>query len=114
MRCIIIEDQLPAQRILKKYIQNHDALSLEASFTSAISALSFLEEENIDLIFLDIHLPKLSGLDFLRKLTKNHRKLLINSKFLSNITKSTKFYEFIEFSAKLFINRLKTSKNLKN
>ncbi|WP_107038993.1 LytR/AlgR family response regulator transcription factor [Brumimicrobium mesophilum] len=68
MKCIIIEDQLPAQRILKKYILDIEYLQLEAVFTNAIEANEFLKTNEIDLMFLDIHLPKLSGIDFLKSL----------------------------------------------
>jgi len=63
--CIIIEDQAPAQRILKRYIEDFGELELKAIFTNAIEALEFLKNQSVDLIFLDIHLPKLSGMDFL-------------------------------------------------
>ena len=59
MNCIIIEDQPPAQRILKKYIEDLGTLKLKATFSNAIQAMDFLKTEEIDLIFLDIHLPKI-------------------------------------------------------
>jgi len=66
MNCIIIEDQPPAQRILKKYIEDIGSLNLKATFSNAIQAMEFLRSEPVDLIFLDIHLPKISGIDFLK------------------------------------------------
>lgn len=66
MNCIIIEDQPPAQRILKKYIEDVGSLELKGTFSDAIQALEFLRSEKVDVIFLDIHLPKLSGIDFLK------------------------------------------------
>lgn len=69
MRCIIIEDQAPAQRILKKYIEDIGGLQLVGAFPDALQAMDFLRSEPVDLIFLDIHLPKMSGLDFLKTLT---------------------------------------------
>ncbi|MBR9921357.1 MAG: response regulator transcription factor [Bacteroidetes bacterium] len=68
MTCVIIEDQAPAQRVLKKYIRDMGTLELKQTFTDAIQALEFLKENPVELIFLDIHLPKLSGIDFLRAL----------------------------------------------
>lgn len=65
INCIIVEDQAPAQRILQRYIEDYEGLKLCACFTNAIEALDFLKTNHIDLIFLDIHLPKLSGIDFL-------------------------------------------------
>jgi DNA-binding LytR/AlgR family response regulator len=66
MTCIIIEDQPPAQRILKKYIEDIGTLQLKATLSDAIQAMAFLEKERVDVIFLDIHLPKMSGMDFLK------------------------------------------------
>ena len=66
MNCIIIEDQPPAQRILKKYINDIGSLTLKATFSNALQAMEYLKAEAVDLIFLDIHLPKMSGIDFLK------------------------------------------------
>ena len=66
MNCIIIEDQPPAQRILKQYIQDIGTLHLKATFSDAVQAIDFLRTEPVDLIFLDIHLPKISGTEFLK------------------------------------------------
>jgi DNA-binding LytR/AlgR family response regulator len=63
--CIIIEDQEPAQRLIKSYINDVDDLILEQCFSNAISALDYMKSHSVDLILLDIHLPKLSGMDFL-------------------------------------------------
>jgi DNA-binding LytR/AlgR family response regulator len=68
MKCIIIEDQPPAQRILKKYIEDYGSLELIGVFGDALKALEFLKFNEVDLMFLDIHLPKLSGIDFLKAL----------------------------------------------
>ncbi|UYQ95613.1 response regulator transcription factor [Chitinophaga horti] len=66
MRSIIIEDQAPAQQILQRFISNTALLKLEKTFCDAIEAKAYLADHPVDLIFLDIHLPRLSGMDFLR------------------------------------------------
>ncbi len=68
MKCIIIEDQPPAQRILKKYIADYGSLELVGVFGDALQAMEYLKRNRVDLMFLDIHLPKLSGMDFLKSL----------------------------------------------
>ncbi len=78
--CIIIEDQPPAQRILKKYIGDIGSLELKATFSDALQALEYLQAEPIDLLFLDIHLPKISGIDFLKTLT-NPPKVILTTAF---------------------------------
>src|SRR5690606_28771987 len=69
MKCIIVEDQPPAQRILKKYIEDMGSLTLVGTFGDPIQAMDFLSKEKVDLMFLDINLPKLSGISLLKSLS---------------------------------------------
>ena len=80
IRCLIVEDEEPAQLVLKKYIEDFPLLHLEKCVTSAIDAMAVLQTTPLDLIFLDIHLPKLSGLNFLRA-QKNPPKVIITSAY---------------------------------
>lgn len=68
MRCIIVEDQPPAQRILQKFMEDVGNLQLVGVFSDGIRAMEFLNSETVDLMFLDIHLPKITGIDFLKSL----------------------------------------------
>lgn len=68
MNCLIIEDQPPAQRILKKYIEDLGTLNLVGVFGDPLKARIYLQENPVDLIFLDINLPKISGISFLKSL----------------------------------------------
>lgn len=68
MNCIIIEDQIPAQRILKKYISDIGTLKLQGTFSDAVQAINFFKTSTTDIIFLDIHLPKISGIEFIKTL----------------------------------------------
>ncbi|CAL2101848.1 Transcriptional regulator [Tenacibaculum sp. 190130A14a] len=74
--CVIIEDQAPAQRILQKYIGEIDFLELKGTFSDALQALQFLKTTPIDLLFLDIHLPKVSGIDFIEILDQKPHIIL--------------------------------------
>jgi two-component system LytT family response regulator len=65
IKCIIIEDSPLAAKVLTDYIALVPFLELQGVFKNAILALDFLREHTTDLIFLDIHLPKLKGFDFL-------------------------------------------------
>ena len=69
IRCIIIEDEPLAVKVLSDYILQVPFLKLEGSFKDAILATDYLRKNNTDLIFLDIHLPKLKGMSFLKTLT---------------------------------------------
>jgi len=90
LQCIIIEDQPPAQRILQKYISEIDFLELKQTFSDAIKAKIFLESNTIDVIFLDIHLPKLSGIDFLKTLS-NSPKVILTTAFSEYALESYQF-----------------------
>ncbi|HAS39276.1 MAG TPA: DNA-binding response regulator [Microscillaceae bacterium] len=78
--CIIIEDQVPAQKILQRYIADMGTIALKGTFNNAISALEFLKTTSVDVIFLDIHLPKISGINFLQILTP-HPKIIFTTAF---------------------------------
>ncbi|MBC7873154.1 MAG: response regulator, partial [Ferruginibacter sp.] len=66
MICIVIEDEPLSANVLKEHIQEVPFLELKEVFHDAIAAMNFLGTNPVDLLFLDIHLPKLKGLDFLR------------------------------------------------
>ena len=69
LKCIIVEDEPLAVKVLRDYISQVPFLELQATFKDAILATDWLRNNNIDLIFLDIHLPKLKGMAFLKTLT---------------------------------------------
>jgi two-component system response regulator LytT len=68
VNCIIIEDEPAAQSLLEHNISLCPGLTCCGIFADAFSAQSFLDHETIDLMFLDINLPEMSGLSFLRSL----------------------------------------------
>ena|ERR1035437_8136540 len=75
IRCLIIDDEPLAQRIVERYIQEIPTLELVQKCDNALDAIEILKEKKIDLIFLDINMPKLTGLEFLRIL--KHPPLVI-------------------------------------
>ena len=98
--CIIIEDQLPAQRILKKYIEDIGTLNLLATFSDAIKAIDFIKDHKVELIFLDIHLPKLSGIDFLKTLI-DPPKIILTTAFPNYALESYEF-DVVDYLLKPF------------
>ena len=68
IKCIIIEDEPLAVKILADYISQVPFLELQGTFKDAILASDYLRENSTNLIFLDIHLPKLKGMAFLKTL----------------------------------------------
>ena len=69
IKCIVIEDEPLAVRVLTDYIAQVPFLELQASFKDAILATDYLRHTGTDLIFLDIHLPRLKGMSFLKTLS---------------------------------------------
>lgn len=69
MRCIAIDDEPLALKQISAYIQKTPFLELAAACRSAVEAMALLKEEPADLLFVDINMPDLNGLDFVRALT---------------------------------------------
>ena len=69
IHCLIIEDEPLAVKVLSGYIAQVPFLELKGTFKDAILATDYLRNNHVDLIFLDIHLPKLKGMAFLKTLT---------------------------------------------
>lgn len=75
MKCIVIEDEPAAQFILKQYIDSCPGLTCQGVFHDATGAQEYMDEYPVDLLFLDINLPEMSGISFLRSLV--HPPLVI-------------------------------------
>lgn len=79
MNCIVIDDDKLSRRVIEEFINKTEALTLSGSFSAAVEAINFLKlQDAIDLIFLDIEMPEMSGIDFLDTL-KNHPQIIIIS-----------------------------------
>lgn len=78
--CIIVEDEVLAAEGLQDYIRQIPFLVLKGICTDAIYAMELLQKNNIDVIFLDIHLPRIKGLDFLKTL-KNPPQVIITTAY---------------------------------
>ncbi|MCC4922630.1 LytR/AlgR family response regulator transcription factor [Flavobacterium chungbukense] len=70
MKCVIIDDEPLAVELLQDFVKKVDSLELINSFNNAIDAVSFINQNNVDLIFLDIQMPHFSGIDFLNTIEK--------------------------------------------
>jgi DNA-binding LytR/AlgR family response regulator len=78
--CIIVEDEPLAAKVLSDYISHVPFLELRGTFKNALLASEYLQDHSIDLMFLDIHLPKLKGMAFIRSLT-NPPAIIITSAY---------------------------------
>lgn len=72
VRCIAIDDEPLALRQIKSYIERTENLELVANCRNAYEAQQVLEKQSVDLIFVDINMPDMNGLDFVRSLTSMH------------------------------------------
>jgi DNA-binding LytR/AlgR family response regulator len=75
LNCIIIDDEPLARKGLREYISDVDFLEMVGEFDNPLKATQALEQQQIHLLFLDIHMPKISGIEFLR--TLQHPPLVV-------------------------------------
>ncbi|MES2376347.1 MAG: LytTR family DNA-binding domain-containing protein [Bacteroidota bacterium] len=69
LNCLIVDDEPIARKLLQEYIEETDFLALAGTAENPIKATALLNELDIDLIFLDVNMPKMSGFQFLRSAT---------------------------------------------
>jgi DNA-binding LytR/AlgR family response regulator len=77
--CLIVEDEPLSAEILTDYVRQVPFLELRSVCTDAIYAMELLQKENIDLLFLDIHLPKLKGMEFLESLHNPPHVIIVSA-----------------------------------
>ncbi|MEJ4089030.1 LytTR family DNA-binding domain-containing protein [Galbibacter orientalis] len=71
MNCIVIDDEPLAREAIQDLIEGQKNLTFIGSFNNAIKAEKFMTENEVDLIFLDIEMPRINGLEFAKKISKN-------------------------------------------
>lgn len=80
IRCIIVDDEPPAIRLLEKYVSKVSFLELVTSTVSPIEALGLIDNADIDLVFLDIQMPELTGIQ-LSKIVKGKTKIIFTTAY---------------------------------
>ena len=100
MNCIIIEDEPAALSILQHFISLNSGLKLGGIFPDAFSAQAYLDHNKVDLMFLDINLPEMSGISFLRSLV--YRPLVIFTTAYSQYAIEGFDLEIVDFLLKPF------------
>jgi two-component system response regulator LytT len=68
MKCVILDDEPFAHQVLTHYINETPGLALVASFRNAVEAYEYIGKNQVDLLFLDIQMPLINGVDFLKAL----------------------------------------------
>jgi DNA-binding LytR/AlgR family response regulator len=113
--CIIVEDEKLASELLEDYIKDTPFLALKYTCSDALKALEILQKEHIEVIFLDINLPKLKGLDFIKTLKKApqiiittaHREFALEGYELNVVDYLLKPISFNRFL--MAVNKLRTN-----
>lgn len=101
MTCIIIEDEIPAQNILKNFLKKLPDMELVATFKAAIEANNFLKSETVDVIFLDVNLPDISGIDFI-KTVKNPPAIIMTTAYPDYAVSSFELDTIVDYLVKPF------------
>jgi DNA-binding LytR/AlgR family response regulator len=112
IKCLIVDDEPLAQNIIERYLKNISNFELIAKCENALSALEWLKKQKVDLIFLDISMPFISGTDFIKTLqnppeiilTTAHKEFALESyelNVLDYLLKPISFDRFLKAVNKL-------------
>jgi len=80
MKCIIVDDNKMSRTMVKQLVEHVDFLELKAECESPVEAFNYLKKEDIDLVFLDVEMPTMTGLELIRNLEKRPIIILISAK----------------------------------
>ncbi|MFT7298264.1 MAG: DNA-binding LytR/AlgR family response regulator [Sphingobacteriales bacterium] len=73
IRCVTVDDEPPALSLISSYVKKTPFLLLEGEFNNPIEALDFIKKEDVQMVFLDIRMPNLTGMDLARQLPESTR-----------------------------------------
>ncbi|KJD33105.1 chemotaxis protein CheY [Tamlana nanhaiensis] len=71
INCLIVDDEAIAREVIATHLSNIENITIVASCNSAIEAFKHISNQNIDLVFLDINMPEISGISFAKSINKN-------------------------------------------
>ena len=74
MKAIIVEDEFPARKELRYFVENNTDIDIVGEFDNGLDVLSFIQENNVDAIFLYINIPKLDGMLLAKTINKFEQK----------------------------------------
>ncbi len=80
LKCIIIDDEEPARLLLNDYCNKIEDIEVIGMYKSPLKAISILEKDDVDILLLDINMPEISGIDFLKSLRK-HPKVILTTAY---------------------------------
>ena len=79
LRCLLIDDEPPALKVLASYISSINGLEIAGQCRNAIEALTVLHQKTVDVIFLDIKMPRLLGTEFLKNLSHPPKVIFVTA-----------------------------------
>ena len=79
MNCIIIDDEMMARAIIAQYVTSQTQIKVAEEFPNAIQAIKYLNENEVDVVFLDIHMPDFTGFDFIKSLKSPPKIIMVTS-----------------------------------
>ncbi len=98
LKCIIIDDEPLAINVIKNHLSHFENVDIAATFTNAVQGLNFIENNEVDLVFLDINMPLLDGFSLLKNLKKSPM-VVITTAYVEYAVKSYEF-EVIDYLVK--------------
>ncbi len=115
LNCIVVDDDEMSRKVVVHFIEKAKFLQLSKEFDNAIDAAQYLDEEHVDLVFLDVQMPKMSGMEFIQALEKDVEIILITSerkyaveafekKVTDYLVKPINYLRFIQASEKAQAN----------
>lgn len=99
MNCIIIDDEAAARAIVAQLCSKIPELDVIEQFDNAIEAIKFLNQQNIDVVFLDIHMPGFSGVDFVQTL-KNPPKIVLTTSDTNFAIEAYEYESIVDYLVK--------------
>jgi len=75
-RCLIIDDELPARALIQMYLENLPDFEVVKTLDNAVEGFVYLQNHSVDLLFLDIQMPKMTGLELLKSLQKRPKVVM--------------------------------------
>jgi len=94
MKCIIVDDDQLSRNVLEQFIAKTGDIEIAGSFSDPVTALKYMNENEVELIFLDVEMPEMTGLEFITSLSGQTPEVILTTsheKFITSeidITKS--------------------------
>lgn len=80
VKCLIVDDEPPARELIRSYLERLDGFTVCGEFPNAMDGFNYLQKNNVDLLFVDIQMPKMDGIELIRSLVKRP-KIIITTAF---------------------------------